>query len=169
MLLTTDRLLIRPFKPDDASSLMRIAGDFNSGPYALFDHALPTDEEGARQAAEYFAASGEYYSALLPSGEMIGYLRMALLQGEAELGYCFHSAHHKKGYAFEACSALMEHMLSCGEVFSFAAGTALENKPSCRLLERLGFELVETGEVSFHRDAAGNDIPFEAGLFIKVI
>lgn len=169
MNLTSDRLVIRPFLAEDWPQLQRIARDFSAGPYALYDHALPADDEGIRQAAAYFAGSGGYYSVCLADGVMIGYARLALLQGEAELGYCFHSEYHGRGYAFEACSALMEYIRTEEEVFSFAAGTALDNTPSCRLLARLGFELVETAEVSFHKDADGRDIPFEAGLFVRVL
>lgn len=169
MHFSTERLIVRALLPDDWPSLREIALDFNAGPYAPYDHALPTDEEGIRQAAGYFASSGEYYAAFLPDGRMAGYIRLALFEGEAELGYCFHSAFHGKGYAFEAVSALMDALIREGDVCSFVAGTALDNAPSRRLLDRLGFELAETASVSFHKDANGQEIYFEAGLFVKPV
>lgn len=167
MHISTRRLTIRRLLPGDWPALSLIAADFADGPYARYDHTLPSDEEGIRAAAESFASTGEYYAALLPDGRMAGYIRLALLDGEAELGYCFHSAFHGQGYASEACSALMDALTKEEKVFSFVAGTALRNEPSCRLLERLGFVLVETGDVSFHKDENGQEIFFEAGLFVK--
>ena len=70
-------------------------------------------------------------------------------EGEAyDLGYCFHSAYQGKGYAWESASALLEYLASQGAVV-FTAGTALDNLPSRRLLERLGFALVSTEQVAF--------------------
>ena len=45
------------------------------------------------------------------------------------------------------------------------AGTAINNAPSVMLLKSLGFELIETEKVSFYKDADGNDIVFDGGLF----
>ena len=37
--------------------------------------------------------------------------------------------------------------------------------PSVSLLKSLGFELIETEKVSFYKDADGNDIVFDGGVF----
>ena len=39
------------------------------------------------------------------------------------------------------------------------------NTPSVALLKSLGFELIETEKVSFYKDADGNDIVFDGGIF----
>ena len=44
-------------------------------------------------------------------------------------------------------------------------GTALNNTPSVALLKSLGFELIETEKVSFYKDADGNDVVFDGGVF----
>lgn len=51
-------------------------------------------------------------------------------------------------------------------VTAFTAGTALKNTPSCKLLGKLGFALVGTETLSFHKDENGKDITFEGGNFI---
>lgn len=85
-----------------------------------------------------------------------------------ELGYCFHSGYHGKGYAFEAISALMEHMRLAHGNRIFLCGTALDNHPSMRLLNRLGFVQTGTETVSFYKDKNGADITFPSGSFRRV-
>ena len=62
---------------------------------------------------------------------------------------------------------MMNYMSDERSIEIFTAGTALENKPSCKLLERLGFTLQKTEILSFKKDINGNDITFEGGIFIK--
>ena len=50
-------------------------------------------------------------------------------------------------------------------VVNITAGTALNNTPSVRLLASLGFKQTGTEEVSFYKDAEGNDITFEGGTY----
>ena len=49
------------------------------------------------------------------------------------------------------------------------AGTALNNISSVALLKALGFELIETEKVSFYKDAEGNDIVFDGGVFELIL
>ena len=74
-----------------------------------------------------------------------------------------------KGYAYEACTAMMEYMATERDVKAFTAGTALKNAPSCKLLQKLGFAWADTETLSFHKDECGNDIVFEGGVFRKEI
>ena len=41
------------------------------------------------------------------------------------------------------------------------------NLPSVGLLNSVGFQLVGTERISFHKDSEGNDIYFEGGNFVK--
>ena len=52
-------------------------------------------------------------------------------------------------------------------IVTFTAGTALDNAPSRRLLESLGFVLQGTRQLSFHQDASGRAISFVGGVFRK--
>ena len=98
---------------------------------------------------------------------MIGYICFHEDNGNYDLGFCFHSDYQGKGYAFESCRAVMDYMINEQNIKTFTAGTALKNKPSCKLLERLGFMLQKTEQLSFQKDMEGNDITFEGGIFIK--
>ena len=60
--------------------------------------------------------------------------------------------------------ALFDYLRTLG-ITKFSAGTGLNNIPSVKLLTSLGFMLVEQEKVSFYKDADGNDIVFDGGVF----
>ena len=95
---------------------------------------------------------------------VIGYSAFNIRENGYEIGYCFHSAYHGKGYAKESHLALFDYLRTLG-ITKFTAGTAINNTPSVFLLKSLGFELTETENVSFYKDAQGNDIVFQGGIF----
>jgi len=95
---------------------------------------------------------------------VIGYATFHIREDGYELGYCFHSAYHGKGYAKESLTALFDYLGTLG-ITKFTAGTAIQNIPSVSLLKSLGFQLIGTEDVSFYQDAQGNDIVFEGGIF----
>lgn len=170
MKLRTDRLLIREFAPGDWKDFQKIIVDFVDSPYAIYDHAMPTGEQEVRQLAGDFAGTGLWFAVFLQESEkMIGYFCFREEKGIYDLGYCFHSKYHGKGYAFESCTALMRFLEESREVKGFSSGTALKNVPSCRLLKKLGFVQTGTEQVSFCKDQDGNDIIFEGGSFIKSV
>ena len=95
---------------------------------------------------------------------VIGYATFHIREDGYELGYCFHSAYHGKGYAKESLTALFDYLGTLG-ITKFTAGTAIQNIPSVSLLKSLSFQLIGTEDVSFYQDAQGNDIVFEGGIF----
>ena len=148
--------------------MQRIAADFRKSQYAVYDMPLPTVEQEIKALTKVFAETNLFF-AVLQENAMIGYVCFHEENGNYDLGYCFHSDYHGKGYAYEACTAMMQYMAREKDVKAFTAGTALKNAPSCRLLEKLGFTRIATEMLSFHKDETGNDIVFEGGLFRKVI
>ena len=108
----------------------------------MYDRPLPTDAPGAQALARHFAGTGLAFGVRLAESQALAGYVCFHREGEAyDLGYCFHSAYQGKGYAWESVSALLEYLASQGAAV-FTAGTALDNLPSRRLLERLGFALV---------------------------
>ena len=169
MQMTTNRLTIRQIAPEDWQGLQRIAMDFCRSKYVLYDFPLPTGEEEIKALTKKFAESQLFFAVFCKdSDEMIGYVCFHNEDGNYDLGYCFHSAHHGKGYAFESCEAVMGYVAQNHSVKHFTAGTALPNLPSVKLLEKLGFVLQKTEFLSFHKDAHGDDIVFEGGNFVKL-
>lgn len=95
------------------------------------------------------------------TNDMLGYVCFHKDQEVYDLGYCFHSAHHLKGYAYEATKALIEYFANEYGVTHFTAGTAIRNIPSCSLLKKLGFTCVSTEILSFD-----NVFSFQDGNFV---
>ena len=58
--------------------------------------------------------------------------------GTISLGYTFSYKHHRKGYAFEALSALIETLHAQYPDWDFISFTEPENEPSMALLRKLG-------------------------------
>ncbi len=168
MQINTNRLLIRKLVPDDWKSMQKIAIDFAQSKYAVYDMPLPVDTAAIISLTEQFAETQLFYAVLLHD-VMIGYICLHEDNGNYDFGFCFHSDYQGKGYAFESCRAVMEQITKERNIKTFSAGTALKNKPSCKLLERLGFTLQETEQLSFHKDENGNDITFVGGIFTKQV
>ena len=91
----------------------------------------------------------------------IGYVCFHKDAGKYDLGYCFLSAFHSNGYAYESVKALIDYFVQEYNATTFTAGTAIANIPSCKLLEKLGFECVSTEDLSFNKDFS-----FKGGNFI---
>lgn len=162
MKLNTSRLCIRNLHETDWQEMKKLFSDFNQSKYAVYDAPLPTQEEEAKALTKKFADSNMFFAvSLKASSEMIGYVCFHKDGDKYDLGYCFHSAHHSNGYAYESANALITYFAKEYGATSFTAGTAIDNIPSCRLLEKLGFVCTSTETVSFD----GN-FSFQGGNFI---
>ena len=168
MLLSTDRLTIRHIVPDDWKCIKEIWLDFNSSDLSQYDKPHNTDDEDVKQRIAKWAGANSgtehMFFAICFGGIVIGYSAFNIRDDGYEIGYCFHSAYHGKGYAKESHLALFDYLRTFG-ITKFIAGTAINNTPSVSLLKSLGFALIGTENVSFYKDAEGNDIVFEGGIF----
>lgn len=168
MLLKTERLTIRHIVSDDWKNIRDIWVDFNSSEYAQYDtpHITENTNVQARIAKWAAANSGteHMFFAICLNEIVIGYIAFNIRENGYEIGYCFHSAYHGKGYAKESMLALFDYLRTLG-IKKFSAGTAINNTPSVKLLTSLGFKLVEQEKVSFYKDANGKDIVFDGGIF----
>lgn len=168
MEIQTERLCIRTLRPDDWPALKAVFADFRRSPYSVYDAPLPAEDGAVQALTERFAASRLFFAVFLKhSPAMIGYVGFHDDRGNYDLGYCFLSSCQGRGYALEACEALLDALCRLCGVKRFTAGTALKNAPSCRLLKRLGFTLWKTEALSFHKDGCGKNIVFTSGVFVK--
>lgn len=165
MELRSARLLIRPIRFEDWKSLQKIWVDFSKSGYAQYDTPHPLDaDEVKTHIQKIICQENRFAVCLTDTGEMIGYAVFHEDRGALDIGYCFDSAYHGKGYARESIEALLEHLRKRG-VRRFTAGTGLANLPSVKLLRGLGFRQTATEKVSFYKDADGNPIYFDGGIF----
>ena len=80
--------------------------------------------------------------ALKETDAMIGEIVVMPREGNISLGYTFSYRHHRKGYAFEALTALSELLHSRCPDWDFTCFVEPENAPSIALLKKLGFQLM---------------------------
>ncbi len=78
-------------------------------------------------------------AALKDSNEMVGEIIVMPNDGCISLGYTFSYKHHRKGYAFEALSVLIEKLHAAYPDWEFISFTESQNAASMALLEKLGY------------------------------
>lgn len=150
--LTTPRLLLRPYRDEDAQALLELLAD-----PAVMRHALE-GEPFTPQRFERFA-----HDELLPGrtrdlgsgtlverapaedreGAIVGTAGLlpchAPLEGEVEIGFLLARASWGRGYASEIGAALVRHGLVDLALPRIVATVHPDNLGSRRVLERLGF------------------------------
>lgn len=168
MQLQTERLTIRPVRAEDWKAVQAVWQDFSRSPFACYDMPHDTSDEAVRtRIARWagFSGSREHlFFAVCLQDRVLGYIAFNRRENGHEIGYCFHSDAHGKGYARESHLALFEYLRGLG-ITCFLARTALANTPSVRLLNALGFRQTGTEQVSFYTDENGAEIVFEGGVF----
>lgn len=149
--LETERLVLRAFE----------RGDLDDHAATLADPAVThylTDEPFSREdswrrlmmAVGQWPLLGYGYWAveLKESGRVVGHCGFADMEramepgisGEPEMGWIFDRSVQGQGIAFEACTAALDWADKELDAPSYPAIISLENEPSIRLAERLGFE-----------------------------
>ena len=169
MIITTERLTVRRIEDSDWENIKKIWDDQQQSVYAQYDRPNDTDPDAVRKRVEKWASCANsmehMFFAVCLNGILIGYAVFNKHAGVYELGYCFLSEYHGKGYARESISALLPYIQTVQPGVTIAAGTALLNLPSVKLLDSLGFRQTGTEQVSFYKDANGRDIYFDGGIF----
>ena len=78
--------------------------------------------------------------ALKDSDELVGEIVVMPNDGTISLGYTFSYRYHRKGYAYEALSALISLLHACYPDWDFISFSEPENEPSMALLKKLGYK-----------------------------
>ena len=139
MILETDRLIIRRFKPTDWEDLHDYLSDkkvIKFEPYDIF-----TKEE-SKKSAIFRASSSMFLAVVLKKNKkVIGNLYYNQVDPKYfmtwEMGFVFNSSYWKKGYAFEASKELQKYIFNELEAHRIIANCNVENHNSWKLLERL--------------------------------
>ena len=139
--LETKRLIIRDFKPEDASDLQEILGDAQT----MAGCEPPYSPEKTRDFLERFCIgrAGAVAAVRKDSGKLIGYILFNRQpDGAYEIGWFFNRAYWRQGYAYEACQAVMDHAferMGVGKIFAETADPVR----SAGLMKKLGMTFVE--------------------------
>jgi RimJ/RimL family protein N-acetyltransferase len=164
-MMETDRLVIRNFEYDDWEALREMILQYQSSEYAVYDHRWPISEQEIKKITDWFACGDRYFAVCLKdAGRFVGFVSLIQAQDneepEFDLGYCINFDYHRKGYATEACRAMIGYAFERLHATRVLANTAAGNRPSCCLLARLGLKKIAEGTAAFRETENGEPIEF---------
>jgi RimJ/RimL family protein N-acetyltransferase len=166
MNLKTERLDIRPFRPQDWKDLH----EYLSLPEVyVYEPGEPIDEEAARRLA-LERSKGENFLAVVArdTGKMVGHVYLGREQPEFflcwELGFIFNPAYQGRGYCTEACGAVRDYAFDVVGAHRLVAGCSPDNPASWRVLEKIGMrrEGFFLKNAFFRRGAGGEPLWFDS-------
>lgn len=165
VILETERLIIRNFHSDDWEALYEIIAQYESSPVAIYDQQWPTSPEEIKQITAWFATGDSYLAVCLKeTNRCIGFVALnPQPTGERQtfnLGYIFNFDNHGKGFATEACRAVLNYAFVHLQAQQVVSGTAAANLASCHLLERLNFKKIAESISTFRNAPDGTPIQF---------
>ena len=141
--LETKRLLLRNICPEDAAIMFDYR---NNEICACYQRGQTKDLDGIKALTERrrhdtltTTDNAMVAVALKETNEMVGEIVVMPNDDCFSLGYTFHYAYHRNGYAFEALSCLIEYLHALQPDWEFISFTETENVPSQKLLLKLGY------------------------------
>lgn len=150
LILTTERLTLRPFRPDDAAALQHHCGNPNVARMtSRIPHPYP---DGA--AEQWIAAQNrsrddgdEITFCIEHDGAMIGSVGLRRAHGGTyELGYWLAEPYWGHGFATEAARRAVAFAFDDLGAARVCAGHYLDNPASGRVLEKCGFRYTSTNK-----------------------
>lgn len=140
----TERLLLRNVESKDAEIMYdyrnnEICARYQRGQTKDYESIVALvqsrrDDEMSTNAPSLVAV------ALKNTDEMVGEIVVMPEDGTISLGYTFSYKHHRKGYAFEALTALINMLHEQYPQWDFISFTEPENEASMALLKKLGYK-----------------------------
>lgn len=162
--LHTPRLVIRPPQESDIPAMPGVFHDEEIYAYTR-NIPYPYGEPEARHAINRYAqlARDGRALALFPqerlSAAMIGLVILAIdsAKNEAELGYAIGRAWWGRGYATEACQALIKHGFEVLQLERLVAHAMVRNPASSRVLEKVGMQPIGVIDGLCEKDGKRHD------------
>ena len=156
--LQADGLVLEPLTAAHAEAMFALLSD--PALYRYIDEAPPADADSLR--ARYArlerreSADGRQrwlnWVVRVPGRPPLGYVQATVLDnGSAGDAYLLGSAHHGRGHATRATAAMLTHLESEHGTSRLLANVEVENLPSIRLLQRLGFRAATAAEAARHQ------------------
>ena len=155
MNIETLRLRIRDFITEDAVDLQEILGDAETMAHC----EPPYDMEKTKQFLHDFCIEkkGAMAAVQKESGKVIGYILFnSFGEGEYEIGWIFNRAYWRRGYAYEACSAVIGYafgQLKARRIFAETVDLEKSVPLMCKLgMHKAGVEqiCVENKQMEMH-------------------
>jgi len=156
--IESSRLLVRRYRTEDKNDLYEQLSDpetLRFEPYPVFS------PEQMDQEVENRVKSDEFFAVVLKeTGKVIGNLYLGRSEGDSrEIGFVFHRGYWGKGFATEACAAVLREAFASG-IHRITAQCDPQNPRSWRLLKRLGMTRVAhlRKNIYFWTDDNGNPL-----------
>ena len=141
--LMTERLVLRNVESKDAAVMYdyrnnEICSRYQRGQTKDYDGICALIE---KRRQDFLSTDAPCFVAvaLQDTDEMIGEIVVMPDNGTVSLGYTLHYDYHRKGYAFEALTALIDWLHERYPTWDFISFTDPRNTPSMALLEKLGY------------------------------
>lgn len=150
--IETDRLIIRDFEMNDAEDLQEILGDEETMKYCEPVYDIAKTKAFLKNFC--IDRKGAVAAVLRETNKLIGYILFIETEsGVYEIGWFFNRKYWGKGYAFEACSKIVDYAFSeCGADKVFAETT--DTVRSVNLMKKLGMRFESVQHLS--EDCFGN-------------
>lgn len=149
--IATENLFLRKYRPEDAEDLYETFGRDPAmyrysgwNPYATPEMA----EESVKQFIENYSDPHFYGWAIEWDGYLVGTIGAYDYKDDSvEIGFSIARGYWGKGYATEALSAVLDHLMNNDDIKCVTAWCASENIASRKTLEKSGMKLIreETG------------------------
>jgi RimJ/RimL family protein N-acetyltransferase len=137
--IRTERLLLRAARADERPALFRVFSNRQAMRY--WDSPAHQSEEDTTRYHGFMSRKGpRRYFVWDLDGEIIG---AGGIHSRAELGFILHPAFWGRGFAREACSAIIDHMWATTKLKRLVAEADPRNLASIGLLTRLGFQVTD--------------------------
>jgi len=153
MLLETKRMTVRNFTAEDLNDLQNILGDHET--MALCEPAYDLEKTEKFLKGFCIGQNGALAALHKETQKVIGYILFKELEkGVFEIGWIFNRAYWRKGYAYEACRAVMDYAffeLNAHKIFA----EAVDKIKSVGLMKKLGMS-PEGVQREQTKDNAGN-------------
>ena len=138
MYLETDRMIVREFTMADLDDLQEILGDEETMVYS--EPAYPRARTAEFLRRFCIEKRGAVAAVLKDTGRVIGYILFHELdEGVYEMGWFFNRTCWGKGYALEACKAVVDHAFNQQNAHKIFAETIDAGK-SVGLMKKLGMK-----------------------------
>jgi len=151
VILQTRRLIIRKFKPVDLASLFDMFTDPEVMRYIGPRRVMTESETQAWLADILHSQDSEltrYAVSIKAIDELIGVAGLRDEEGVKDFGYYFRRSYWGKGYAQEACSAIIDHIETSLQIKDYQIFIADENTNSIRMIKKLGMQAIKAIEKS---------------------
>ncbi len=164
VIMESGRIVLRPWREDDAPALYKYASDPEVGPRAGWE-PHKSIKESLEIIRTVFHNDTTWAIELKETGEPLGamgYLpaegsHLPSRKGEPLVGYWVGRPYWNRGICTEALQLMLGHIREATDIRSLIGSHFIDNPASGRVMEKCGF--VPTGETCIDQTLAGSDSP----------